>query len=110
MSRTFVTTQRKRDSKNRHTYQNLGHHNLLYLNTKKSIDHIYAYTPKGLVKLQLGLLAIVNKAQFDPINARCGTQQTDTLIRIWGITTALKNLKTNNYLFPSNKLTTILHR
>ena len=43
---------------------------------KESASHIRAYTPKGLVKLQLGLLTIVYKAQFDPIIARYGTQQT----------------------------------
>ena len=55
-------------------------------NPRTSANYICTYTPKGLVKLQLGFLAVVNKAQFDPIIARCGTQQTHTLIRIWDIT------------------------
>ena len=40
---------------------------------KKSTSHICAYTSKGLVKLQLGLLVVVNKTQFDPVYARRGT-------------------------------------
>ena len=57
-----------------------------YNNPRKTLATSALIPPKGLVKLQLGLLAIVNKAQFDPIIARCGTQQTHILIRIWSIT------------------------
>ena len=34
---------------------------------------------KGLVKLQLGFLTIVNKVEFDPIITQCETQQTHLL-------------------------------
>ena len=50
--------------------------------TKGSASHICAYIPKGLLKLQLGLLLIVNKAQFDPVYAWCGTQRTYTAVSL----------------------------
>ena len=48
------------------------------ISPKERASHICIYTPKGLVKLQLGLLTIVNKTQFDLIYTRCGTQQIHT--------------------------------
>ena len=52
--------------------------NTICNNPRTSASHICAYIPKGLVRLQLGLLAIFNKTQFDPVYARCGTQRTHT--------------------------------
>ena len=50
---------------------------LCVITQEKCYPHLRLYSKK-LVKLQLGLLTIVNKAQFDLVYVRCGTYQTHT--------------------------------
>ena len=50
----------------------------IYNNPRKSASYICAIPQKD--QSQLRLLAVVNKAQFNPINTRCGTHHTPTHI------------------------------
>ena len=47
-------------------------------NPRKSASHIYPIPQKD--QSQLRLLVVVNKAQFNPLNTRCGTHHTPTHI------------------------------
>ena len=49
-----------------------------YNDLRKSVSHICAIPQKN--QSQLRLIVVVNKAQFNPVNSRCGTYHTPTHI------------------------------
>ncbi len=71
----------------------------------ENASYICTYTPKGLVKLQLGFLTIVNKSEFDSVYAWCETQYYMPDVRLSSQHTHIQLSKLRHHMLAVYSLT-----